>query len=132
MTSEEARSMWTESKSAFVAVDDDGRTVGTYYLKPNHEGGGSHVCNCGYAVAEHARGKGVASALCEHSQREAVARGYEAMQFNFVVSTNESAVRLWKKMGFAVVGTLPRVFRHPTLGLVDAYVMHKFLRPADD
>ena len=123
--------MWTESKAAFVAVDDDGRIVGTYYLKPNYGGGGSHVCNCGYAVAVEARGKGVAAAMCVHSQQEAVACGYEAMQFNFVVSSNEAAVAVWKRMGFTIVGTLPRVFRHPKFGLVDAYVMHKFLGTVD-
>jgi ribosomal protein S18 acetylase RimI-like enzyme len=127
---ERARQIWTDTKEAFVAVDDDGRIIGTYYLRPNFEGGGSHVCNCGYAVSESARGRGVAAAMCELSQQEAAARGYLAMQFNFVVSSNAAAVNLWKKMGFEVVGTLPRVFRHPKLGLVDAFVMHKFLTPA--
>ena len=130
MTSESGRHMWTAPpKEAFVAVETSGHIVGTYYLRPNFEGGGSHVCNAGYAVAERARGKGVAAAMCEHSQQEAIARGFEAMQFNFVVSTNEAAVGLWQKMGFRIVGTLPLVFRHPKLGLVDAYVMHKLLSP---
>ena len=113
-----------------VAVDDDGAILGTYYLKPNHEGGGAHVCNCGYMVAEQARGRGVASQLCEHSQAEARRRGFRAMQFNFVVSTNERAVRLWQSLGFQVVGRLPGAFRHPALGFVDALVMFRGLGPA--
>lgn len=129
ITAESARDMWTgDGKAAFVAVDEaSDEIVGTYFLRQNHEGGGSHVCNCGYAVSEDARGRGVAAAMCEHSQTEATSRGYWAMQFNFVVSSNEGAVRLWKKMGFEVVGTLPAAFRHPRLGFVDAYVMYKRL-----
>lgn len=124
----EARQLWIELPSAtFVALDEAQRIVGTYFIKPNQPGLGSHVCNCGYVVDENARGLGVASAMCEHSQREAVARGFRAMQFNFVVSTNEGAVRLWKKLGFAIVGTLPRAYRHARLGEVDAYVMFKTL-----
>jgi ribosomal protein S18 acetylase RimI-like enzyme len=86
------------------------------------------VGNCGYVVSDTARGLGVASALCEHSQQEALRMGFCALQFNFVVSTNEGAVRLWRKMGFAIVGTLPGAFKHPTLGFVDAYVMFKQLK----
>ena len=89
---------------------------------------GAHVCNCGYVVAENARGKGVGSEMCEHSQREAVSQGFRAMQYNLVVSTNDGAVRLWKRHGFQVVGTLPKAFRHQQLGFVDAYIMYKQLK----
>src|SRR5204863_306667 len=79
-----------------------GEILGSYYLKPNFEGPGSHICNCGYVVAAHARGKGVATSMCEHSLKEAARRGFRAMQFNIVVSTNETAVRLWRNMGFDI------------------------------
>ena len=99
----------------------------TYYLKTNHEGPGKHVCNCGYMVSSDARGMGIARQMCEHSQVTAVAMGFNAMQFNFVASSNDVALALWKKLGFDVVGTLPRAFNHPKLGLVDAFVMYKWL-----
>jgi len=122
----EARALWLDAPAAvFVAVADDGHVAGTYYIKTNQAGGGSHVCNCGYAVAPANRGHGIASAMCEHSQREALARGFREMQFNFVVSTNDTAVRLWQKHGFAIVGVLPGAFRHPRLGFVDACIMYK-------
>jgi ribosomal protein S18 acetylase RimI-like enzyme len=104
--------------------------IGTYKLKPNQPGLGNHVCNCGYVVSPHARGRGIASALCEHSQTEAQTMGYLAMQFNLVVSSNEVAVRLWQKLGFRIIGTLPGAFRHSQLGFVDAYVMYKHLAAA--
>jgi ribosomal protein S18 acetylase RimI-like enzyme len=85
------------------------------------------VANAAYVVKPECRGHGVGRAMCEHSLREARAAGFLAMQFNIVVSTNAAAVGLWKRMGFAVVGTLPRAFRHAELGLVDAFVMHRFL-----
>lgn len=129
ITEAEARKAWVELPAAtFVACESDGAVLGTYFIKPNQSGLGSHVCNCGYIVAEAARGKGVASAMCVHSQREAVARGYCAMQFNLVVSVNEAAVKLWQKLGFRIVGVLPEAFRHRQLGFVDAYVMHKKLQ----
>lgn len=134
ISADAAREAWTNSpKVVFVAVDEaTGQLLGTYYIKPNADGPGSHVCNCGYVVAAQARGRGVASRMCEHSQAQATSRGYRAMQYNLVVSTNEGAVRLWKKMGFDIVGTLPEAFRHPRWGFVDAHVMYKILVAAPD
>ncbi len=130
ITEAEAYHVWVETPLAtFVAVDENNDLVGTYYIKPNQPALGSHVCNCGYIVSEEARGKGVASELCRHSQREAMDRGFRAMQYNLVVATNTGAIRLWEKHGFKVIGTLPQAFRHPRLGYVDALVMYKQLHP---
>lgn len=128
ITEEEAYKVWVEIPSAtFIAEDDDDTVLGTYYIKPNQPALGAHVCNCGYIVAEYARNRGIASEMCRHSQREAISRGFRSMQYNLVVSTNKSAVRLWQKHGFEVIGTLPKAFRHRQLGFVDAYVMYKQL-----
>lgn len=113
--------------TAFVALDSKDAVVGFYYLKPNQPALGAHVANAGYIVDEAARGRGIATAMCRHSQQEALARGFLAMQFNLVVATNEAAVHVWRKEGFGIVGTLPQAFRHARLGLVDAYVMYKLL-----
>jgi ribosomal protein S18 acetylase RimI-like enzyme len=129
----DAKDAWTHAaKQVFVAIDEStGQFLGTYYLRPNFDGPASHICNCGYVVAERARGRGVAARMCQHSQEEAIARGYRAMQFNLVVSTNHPAVHLWKKMGFTIVGTVPGAFRHPRQGFVDAHIMYKRLHPPD-
>lgn len=125
-----ARATWMDKPAAtFVGVDAQGEIVATYYIVANQPGQGAHVANCGYVVAEAARGRGWASALCEHSQAEAIARGFRAMQYNFVAETNEGAVRLWQKHGFTIVGRLPGAFCHPRLGDVDAFVMYKPLTP---
>lgn len=125
-----ARTLWTDKPMAtFVGETADGAIVATYYLMPNQPGQGAHVANCGYVVAETARGAGWASAMCEHSQHEAVARGFRAMQYNFVAETNHGAVRLWQKHGFEIVGRLPGAFCHPQAGDVDALVMYKRLAP---
>jgi L-amino acid N-acyltransferase YncA len=126
-TFEEARAIWTAPPARTFVAHLDERIVGTYVLKPNAPGRGAHVANAGYMVAESARGHGVASAMCAHSIDVARACGFRAMQFNFVVSTNEGAVRLWQRHGFAIVGRLPRAFDHAERGLVDAFVMHRFL-----
>lgn len=124
----EIHKIWIETPTAtFVACDTDGRILGTYFIKPNQPSLGAHVCNCGYVVSSDAQGRGIASAMCQHSQAEAIAMGFRAMQFNFVVSTNERAVRLWEKLGFSVVGRLPEAFNHQRLGYVDAFVMFKQL-----
>lgn len=123
-----ARAYWMASdKSVFVARDAAGTIVGSYNLRSNGIGLTAHVANAGYAVRADQRGKGIAQRLCRHSIETARARGYRAMQFNMVVSTNERAVRLWQHMGFAIVGTLPGAFAHPTRGYVDAYVMFRTL-----
>lgn len=83
--------------------------------------------NCGYMVSSEARGKGFATVMCEHSQQIAKELGYKAMQFNFVASSNEGAIRLWTKLGFEIVGKLPRAFNHPAKSYVDALVMYKWL-----
>lgn len=114
-------------RETFVALDDDGSVIGTYYIKPNQEGGGRHVCNCGYITSSVAFGRGVARKMCEHSKGHARQRGFKAMQFNFVVSTNERAINLWQSLGFAIVGTLPGAFRLPSGAYVDAYVMYQTL-----
>jgi RimJ/RimL family protein N-acetyltransferase len=124
----EIRRIWVESPSAtFVACDDANEILGTYFIKPNQPGLGDHVCNCGYVVAPAAAGRGLATAMCEHSQAWALRHGFRAMQFNFVVATNERAVRLWQRLGFEIVGRLPGAFRHRDLGYVDALVMYKTL-----
>jgi ribosomal protein S18 acetylase RimI-like enzyme len=122
------RRIWLEHGGAtFVACDADGPLLGTYFVKANQPGRGSHVANCGYVVSAEAAGRGVATAMCEHSQAWALERGFRAMQFNFVVSSNERAVRLWQHLGFEIVGRLPGAFRHARLGFVDAFVMYKTL-----
>ena len=129
ITEEDAYKVWIELPSAtYVAVDKGNEILGTYYIKPNQPALGAHVCNCGYIVSENARGKGIASEMCEHSQREAITLGFKSMQYNLVVSTNETAIHLWKRHGFEVIGTLPEAFRHPQLGFVDAFVMYKKLK----
>jgi L-amino acid N-acyltransferase YncA len=112
--------------TSFVA-EDAGRVIGMYKLIPNRIGRGSHVANASFMVHPAAHGRGVGRALGEHCLEEARRQGYTAMQFNFVVSTNTAAVTLWKKLGFEIVGTLPKAFRHAALGDVDAYVMHRVL-----
>jgi ribosomal protein S18 acetylase RimI-like enzyme len=127
-TSDEARRLWMGPlpERTFVA-ELDGKIAGTYLLKPNQPGLGSHVANAGYMVDPAFRGRGLAGAMCRHSLEFARALGFLAMQFNCVVSTNETAIALWERHGFVTVGRLPKVFRHATLGEVDALVMHRFL-----
>ena len=124
---ETALAYWlSPDHESYVAVE--GETVlGTYYLRPNQAGGGSHVANCGYMTAREAEGRAVARAMCLDSLDRAKAQGYRAMQFNFVVASNVRAIRLWESLGFAVVGRLPGAFRHPRLGYVDALVMYRSL-----
>ncbi len=119
--------LWVELPTATYVAEQDGQILGSYYLKPNAAGPGDHVCNCGYMVASAARGQGVAGRLCNHSLQTARELSFQAMQFNSVVASNTVAVTLWQKHGFQIIGTLPRAYRHRTLGLVDCYIMHREL-----
>jgi GNAT superfamily N-acetyltransferase len=114
------------SHETFVA-EEEGRIVGTYFLRANQGGGGAHVANCGYITAPAAQGRGVARGMLSHSLARARERGFRGMQFNCVVSTNTRAVQTWQDNGFAIVGRLPEAFQHPTLGYVDALVMYREL-----
>lgn len=124
---DKAIAYWFSPQHSVFVAEADGALLGSYYLKANNQGGGAHVANCGYMVAAHARGKGVARRMCTHSLDAAKQAGFTAMQFNFVVASNEGAVHLWTDMGFETVGRLPDAFRHPTQGLVDALVMFRTL-----
>ena len=124
---EEALKLWMHAPRKTYVIEEDETILGTYYIKTNQAGPGSHVCNCGYMVSPAARGRGLATAMCTHSQKIARELGYKAMQFNFVASTNEGAIRLWKQLGFDTVGRLPKAFHHPSKGYVDALVMYKWL-----
>jgi len=127
MDRQSALAYWFSLGHEVYVAEDGGAVVGTYFLKANQKGGGAHVANCGYMTAPHATGRGVARAMCAHSMERARERGFRAMQFNFVVSTNDRAVRLWQNCGFEIVGRLPLVFEHPRRGYVDAFVMHRQL-----
>ena len=127
LSREGMRAAWMDLPRATFVAEVAGEAVGTYYIRTNQPAGGAHVCNCGYMVAGSARGRGVARAMCLHSQTRAREMGYLAMQFNFVVETNAPAMALWEALGFDTVGRLPRAFRHPVEGLVDARIMYKWL-----
>jgi ribosomal protein S18 acetylase RimI-like enzyme len=127
ISQEAAIAYWCGTDKKTFVVRNGSEILGTYYIRPNQAGGGSHVCNCGYMTAPFARGRGVARAMLEHSLQLAPKLGYRAMQYNFVVSTNRRAVDIWQQYGFEIVGRLPRAFAHPVDGFVDAYVMYKEL-----
>lgn len=124
---DDALAYWLDPAARCYVAEHDGNVVGTYIVRPNQRDLGAHVANAAFMVAPAARGLHVGRALGEHCLREAQRLGYRAMLFNFVVSTNEPAIRLWRQLGFAVVGTLPGAFRHPQKGYVDAYVMFRSL-----
>lgn len=127
MSQQDAIAYWFAPGHAVFLAELDGEPVGTYLMRANQRGGGDHVANAAYTTAPAMRGRGIARAMGEHSLDEARRRGFRAMQFNFVVGANESAVHLWQSLGFSIVGRLPEAFRHPRLGYVDALVMFRRL-----
>jgi ribosomal protein S18 acetylase RimI-like enzyme len=127
LTREEALAYWFSHDHEVFVADDDRQIVGTYFLHPNQKGGGSHVANCGYVTAAAASGRGIARGMCSHSIEYAKGKGFRALQFNFVVKSNERAVHLWESLGFSIVGTLPEAFLHPVTGYTDVYVMYRML-----
>jgi ribosomal protein S18 acetylase RimI-like enzyme len=127
MSKEQALEYWFAPEKETFVWEENGLVLGTYFLKANQQGGGTHVANCGYVTAAAAQGRGIARAMCLHSLERAKVRGFRSIQFNFVVSTNERAVKLWTSLGFETVGRLPGAFQHPEEGYVDALVMYRRL-----
>ena len=127
MSRADALAYWIRSDTQTYIAEQDEKLVGTYILRANQPSAGAHVANAAFMVATHARGFGVGRAMAEHCLSEARRLGFRAMQFNFVVSTNESALRLWRNLGFKIVGTLPGAFLHPAQGYVDVFVMFRSL-----
>ena len=128
----DALKYWLKHGAHVCVAESENQIVGSYTLHPNQAAAGAHVANAAFIVAKDARGQGIGRAMGEHCLKEARRLGFRAMQFNFVVSTNESAVKLWQNLGMKIVGTLPGAFRHPTKGYVDVYVMYQTLLPAND
>lgn len=128
MSREDAMTYWfAPDTQTYVAEQPAIGIAGTYILRPNQSGGGSHVANAGFMVAANARGQGIGCAMAEHCLSEARRLGFRAMQFNYVISTNPAAIRLWQNLGFEIVGTLRDAFHHPTKGYVNVYVMYRSL-----
>ena len=127
LTEAQAVQIWLDLPAETYVFMIDEQIAGSYYIKPNAAGLGDHVCNCGYMVNPQFRGRGIAAQLCEHSKQRAVELGFQAMQFNSVVSTNTVAVKLWQKAGFNIIGTVPKAYRHKQHGYVDTYVMYQWL-----
>lgn len=124
---EAALAYWRHPQHEVFVAEAGGEVVGTCFLRANRPGGGAHVANAGFMTLSRSRGRGIARTMFAHVADRAVARGFSAIQYNFVVSTNEPAVRLWEGLGFSIVGRVPRAFAHPRLGLVDVLIMHRFL-----
>lgn len=113
-------------KKTYVSVWEN-EIVGTFFIKENQPDLGAHVANAGYMVSAKAKGKGIGRKMAEFSLDEARKFGFKAMQFNFVVKSNENAVGLWKSLGFEVIGEIPEAFQHKELGLTNALIMYRKL-----
>ncbi|NEO83281.1 MAG: GNAT family N-acetyltransferase [Spirulina sp. SIO3F2] len=127
LTAAQAQAIWFNPQTQTVVAEWQGQIVGSYKLKPNFAGRGNHVANGSYIVGMQWQGQGIGRQLVEHSLQTAIAQGYRAMQFNIVVSTNVGAIKLYEKLGFAIVATIPQAFNHRTLGYVDTHVMYRNL-----
>jgi ribosomal protein S18 acetylase RimI-like enzyme len=125
MRKQQALEYWFAADKETFVWKENGAVLGTYFLKANQQGGGAHVANCGFVTSSAAQGRGIARAMCLHSLERAKERGFHAMQFNFVVGTNERAIKLWTSLGFKIVARLPLAFEHPTQGFVDALIMYR-------
>ncbi len=126
-TKEQAYEIWMKQAYVYIALLD-GEVAGSYTMRPNYPGLGSHVANCSYIVNSKFRGKGIGKIMGEHSIKTAKESGFMSMQFNIVVSSNIAAVNLWQYLGFKIIATTPKSFKHPKLGFIDTYIMHQFLK----
>jgi L-amino acid N-acyltransferase YncA len=127
MSRDDALQYWAAPGHEVFVAEEDAEILGTYFLRENYRAAGSHIANCGYVTAVHAAKRGIGHAMCKHSIERARGRGFRAMQFNFVVASNDRAVRIWQDCGFETIGRIPAAFRHPHLGLIDALIMYRKL-----
>ena len=126
-TEDEMISYWFSPEKHVYVAEQDGEVLGTFWLKANQPGLGSHICNAAYMVAPEAAGKGIGRKMAEYSLEEARRLGFTAMQFNFVVKSNTAAVRLWESIGMKVIGEIPDAFDHRELGMTNALIMYRKL-----
>jgi L-amino acid N-acyltransferase YncA len=124
---DEAKSIWFDTKFATYIAHINDEIVGAYVIRPGHRDLGSHIANAAYIIAYSQRGKGYGEDIARDSFVQAKKLGYKAMQFNYVIGTNKVAIALWKKLGFTIVGTVPKAYQHSEQGLVDIHIMHKYL-----
>lgn len=128
ISQDDAITYWTGgTHTSFVAVADE-ESLGTYYIRPNQGGHGAHICNCGYITAPDAQGRGIATAMLQHSLNRAVQMGYRAMQYNFVLANNARALKIWTRYGFQEIGRIPNAFNHPKDGFIEALILYKPLK----
>lgn len=118
---------WINAENLIYVAEVEGEIAGAYIVKPNQPGHGAHIANAAYMVDNRFRNHGIGRKLGEHSLVAAKAAGYRAMQYNFVVSTNVGAVKLWQSLGFSIIGTIPEAFLHHEKGYVDAHIMYRKL-----
>ena len=118
---------WFSPEKYVYVAEENGSILGTFWLKANQPGLGSHVCNAAYMVAPSAAGKGIGRKMAEFSLDEARRLGFTAMQFNFVVKSNTAAVRLWESIGMEIIGEIPDAFEHKQLGMTNALIMYRKL-----
>ena len=130
LTDEWIRNYWLKKTVTTLVARIDGKVVGVCAIRLNRTGRGNHIANASYIVHHDHRGIGIGHALGHESLKMAKEKGFKAMQFNYVVSTNAKAVALWQSLGFSIIGTMPQGYRHARHGLVDVYMMHRFLEEA--
>lgn len=126
-TKEDCKVLWMSPPMYTYVAEIQNKILGTYILRKNQPGLGGHVANVAYMVHPEAQGQGIGEVMGRHSIKQAKTLGFSAIQFNFVVSANLVAIQLWLKLGFKIVGTVPKAFNHRKLGLIDVYVMHRFV-----
>jgi GNAT superfamily N-acetyltransferase len=130
MSEAEGIGFWFAPENEVYCAEEAGEMLGVAYLRENSKRSGQGVANGGYATAKSAESRGVARALCLYTLQRASELGFREMQFNYVISTNSRAVRLWKNLGFVIAEVLLKDFEHPRLGHVDVFVMVRPILPS--
>lgn len=118
-----------KSQTRTACLFEDGKMVGIYILHPNNAGNCGHIANCSYGLTKSARGKGLGRLLVEDSITEGQKAGFRGIQFNAVVSTNYAAIKLYQRLGFKILATVPGGYKNPDNTYTDTYIMFRLLTP---